>query len=136
LIGLLVSTVLARGAASLVDTLFSRMPIGKMIYLSVRDLMTAFVGEKRQFKQPVLVNLMPGSGVQIMGFVTRESLEGFARPDDVAVYVPQSFNFSGNVIITTRDQITPLDIESSRAMAFIVSGGISGLEAAGVSEER
>jgi uncharacterized membrane protein len=128
LIGVLASSVLARGAAGLVDTLFSRMPIGKMIYSSVRDLMNAFVGDRRQFNRPVLVNLMQGSSIQFMGFVTRESLEGVAGPDSVAVYIPQSFNFSGNVIIAPRDQITALDIESSNAMAFIVSGGVSGLQ--------
>jgi uncharacterized membrane protein len=127
LIGLLVSTVLARGAAGLINNLFSRMPIGRMIYSSVRDLMNAFVGEKRQFNRPVLVNLMPGSSIQIMGFVTRESLEGIAGPENVAVYIPQSFNFSGNVIVAPRDQVTALQIESSKAMAFIVSGGVSGL---------
>jgi uncharacterized membrane protein len=134
LIGLLVSTVLARGAAGLINNLFSRMPIGRMIYSSVRDLMNAFVGEKRQFNRPVLVNLMPGSSIQIMGFVTRESLEGIAGVESVAVYIPQSFNFSGNVIIVPRDQVAALQIESSQAMAFIVSGGVSGLpEAAGGS---
>jgi uncharacterized membrane protein len=110
------------------------MPIGRMIYSSVRDLMNAFVGEKRQFNRPVLVNLMPGSSIQIMGFVTRESLEGIAGVESVAVYIPQSFNFSGNVIIVPRDQVAALQIESSQAMAFIVSGGVSGLpEAAGGS---
>lgn len=128
LVGALVSSVLARGAASLVENLFGRMPIGKMIYSSVRDLMNAFVGDRRQFNRPVLVNLMPGSSVQVMGFITRESLDKLGVPDNVAVYIPQSFNFSGNVIIAPRDQIQPLDIESSRAMAFIVSGGVSGLQ--------
>lgn len=128
LIGLLVSTVIARGAAGLINNLFSRMPIGRMIFSSVRDLMNAFVGEKRQFNRPVLVNLMPGSSVQLMGFVTRETLEGIAGPDSVAVYIPQSFNFSGNVVIVPRDQVSALPIESSRAMAFIVSGGVSGLQ--------
>jgi uncharacterized membrane protein len=128
LIGLLVSTVLARGAAGVVDRLFSQMPIGKMIYSSVRDLMNAFVGERRQFNRPVLVNLMPGSAIQIMGFITREGLEGVAGPESVAVYIPQSFNFSGNVIIVPRNQVTTLALESSKAMAFIVSGGVSGLQ--------
>ena len=136
LIGLLVSSVLARGAASLVDNLFSRMPIGKMIYSSVRDLMNAFVGDRRQFNRPVLVNLMPGSAIQIMGFVTRESLEGLSRPESVAVYIPQSFNFSGNVIIVPRNQVIAIAIESSKAMAFIVSGGVSGLQRSVIAGEE
>lgn len=127
IIGFLVSTFLARGVANIVDSLFGRMPIGKMIYTSIKDLMNAFVGEEKQFDRPVMVNLLPGSGVQIMGFVTRESLLGLGAVDGVAVYVPQSFNFGGSVIIAPKDQITPLQIESGKAMAFIVSGGVSGL---------
>jgi uncharacterized membrane protein len=127
IIGFLVSTVIARGAANIVDRLFSRMPIGKMIYSSVKDLMNAFVGDKKQFNRPVLVNLLPGSGVQVMGFVTRESLVDLTAAESVAVYLPQSFNFGGSVIIAPRDQVIPLEIESGKAMAFIVSGGVSGL---------
>lgn len=126
-IGFLVSTFLARGIANIVDSLFGRMPIGKMIYTSVKDLMNAFVGEEKQFDRPVMVNLIPGSGIQIMGFVTRESLVGLGAVESVAVYVPQSFNFGGSVIIAPKDQITPIQLESGKAMAFIVSGGVSGL---------
>jgi uncharacterized membrane protein len=44
----------------------------------------------------------------------------------VAVYFPQSYNFAGSVLIFLSDQVTPLDVDSSDAMAFIVSGGVSG----------
>ena len=59
--------------------------------------MNAFVGDQNQFDRLVTANLLPGSGAQIMGFVTRESLTNVAVAESVAVYVPQSFNFGGNV---------------------------------------
>lgn len=127
LIGFLVSTFLARGAANLVDRLFSRMPLGRMIYTAIKDLMNAFVGDQKQFNRPVMVTLVPGSGVQLMGFVTRESLESLDVSESVAIYVPQAFNFGGTVVIAPRDQVTALKIDSGRAMAFLVSGGVSGL---------
>ena len=61
-----------------------------------------------------------------MGFVTRASLENLGLSDYVAVYVPQSYNFAGNVLLFPKTAIQPLEIESSQAMAFIVSGGVSG----------
>lgn len=125
-IGFLVSTVIARRATHLIDNLFGRMPIGQMIYTSMKDLMNAFVGEERQFDKPVLVSPLPGSGMRVMGFVTRESLAKLGELEGVAVYVPQSFNFGGNLILVPRAQVTALDIPSGRAMAFIVSGGVSG----------
>jgi uncharacterized membrane protein len=127
LIGFLVSTVLAQGAANVIDNLFRRMPIVKMIYSSIQDLVSAFVGDRKRFNRPVLVGLQPGSGVQLMGFVTRDSLTNIDMSESVAVYIPQSYNFAGNVIVVPKAQITPLEIESGKVMAFIVSGGVSGL---------
>jgi uncharacterized membrane protein len=125
-IGFLVSTFLARGAAKLIDNLFSRMPFIKMIYSSIKDLVSAFVGEKKRFDKPVLVSLFPESTVQTLGFITRESMDNIGMADSLAVYLPQSYNFAGNLIVVPREQVTPLDIESGKVMTFIVSGGVSG----------
>lgn len=126
-VGFLVSTFLARGVANVIDNLFRRMPVIKMIYSSIQDLVNAFVGDQKRFNKPVMVTLSPGSGVQIMGFVTRDSLMNIDMTESIAVYVPQSYNFGGNVIIAPKEQVTPLEIESGKVMAFIVSGGVSGL---------
>ena len=126
-IGFLVSTFLARGLVAVIDRLFTRMPLVKIIYSSIKDLINAFVGEKKRFSQPVLVALTPGGSVKIMGFVTRGSMETIGIAEYVAVYIPQSYNFAGNVIVVPRDQLTPLAAESASVMTFIVSGGVSGL---------
>ena len=61
-----------------------------------------------------------------MGFITRDGLEFLSLSDHVAVYFPQSYNFAGSVLIFPSDWVTPVDIDSSEAMAFVVSGGVSG----------
>jgi uncharacterized membrane protein len=48
---------------------------------------------------------------------------GFA--DKVAVYLPQSYNFAGNLIVVPKEQVTPLTVDSGDIMAFIVSGGVT-----------
>ncbi|MBE0427745.1 MAG: DUF502 domain-containing protein [Nitrospirae bacterium] len=125
-IGFLVSTFLARGAARFIDRLFCRMPIVRMIYSAIKDLVNAFVGEKKRFDRPVLVNISPESTVRIIGFVTRESLENIGMADSMAVYIPQSYNFAGNLIVVPKEQVIPLEVESGKVMTFIVSGGVSG----------
>jgi len=40
--------------------------------------------------------------------------------------MPQSYSFAGYVLLFPKDAVKPLKIESSEAMAFIVSGGLSG----------
>jgi uncharacterized membrane protein len=129
-IGFVTSNLLTRRLVAVVDRSLRRLPLVRMIYTSVKDLTGAFVGEKKRFDKPVLVRLFPESKVQLVGFVTAESLGAYGLPESVAVYLPQSYNFAGNLVIVPRDQVTPLRAESGQVMAFIVSGGVAGQDAA------
>ena len=74
---------------------------------------------------PVLVALQPDGAVKALGFVTSESMADFGLADHVAVYLPESYNFAGNLFVVPRSRITRLERESADVMAFIVSGGIA-----------
>lgn len=126
LIGFLVSNFLTRKLMLLIDRLFTRLPLVKLLYSSIKDLIGAFVGDKKSFNKPVLVSLTPERGASVLGFVTAESLENLGLNDYTAVYVPQSYNFAGNLLLFPKDQITPLSASSSEVMTFIVSGGVAG----------
>ena len=52
LAGFLVSTFFAGSLSKAVDRVFQRLPLAKLIYTAVKDLLSAFVGEKRRFDQP------------------------------------------------------------------------------------
>lgn len=125
LIGFIASNFLTSRLTGLVDRIFRRLPLVKMIYTAVKDLINAFVGDKKGFNRPVRVRLFPGSNVYVMGFITKDSLSIFGLEDAVAVYLPQSYNFAGNVILVPKEQVIPVDAESGDVMTFIVSGGIS-----------
>ena len=127
-VGVLTTLFITRPITQLVEKLFSRVPLVKLLYSSIKDLIGAFVGDKKKFDQPVMVTLVPDSGVKSLGFVTRKSMEMLGLKDEVAVYCPQSYNFAGSVLIVPRQHITPIDgVDSSDVMAFVVSGGVSGL---------
>lgn len=128
-IGFLASNFIGRSLVRLVDRIFKKLPLVKILYSSIKDLIAAFVGEPKKFDKPVLVSIGPESYAKILGFVTRESLANFGLKDHVAVYFPQSYNFAGNVLIFPRKAVKPLDIASSDAMTFIVSGGVAGNQA-------
>jgi len=125
-VGFLSSLFITRPLMQLVEKLFARLPLIKLLYSSVKDLVGAFVGEKKKFNQPVLVTLLEGSQAKAVGFITRKSMEFLGLEDEVAVYFPQSYNFAGSLLIVPRGQVKPIDADSSDVMAFIVSGGISG----------
>lgn len=126
LIGLVASNFIGEKLLGLVEKIFTKVPVVKMLYSAVKDLVEAFAGEKKKFDKPVLASLSPDSYTKILGFITRESLDNLGLKDHVAVYFPQSYNFAGNVLIFPKEAVKVLDIESSEVMTFIVSGGVAG----------
>jgi uncharacterized membrane protein len=125
LIGLFTSNVIGKRVFQLTDRALSGMPLVKLIYTSIKDLIRAFVGDHKSFDRPAAVALTPG-GARILGFVTREGLHMLGMPEFVAVYFPQSYNFAGQLAVVPREQVELLDAPSAEVMTFIVSGGISG----------
>jgi uncharacterized membrane protein len=125
LIGLFTSNVIGKRVFQLTDRALSGMPLVKLIYTSIKDLIRAFVGDHKSFDRPAAVALTPG-GARILGFVTREGLHMLGMPEFVAVYFPQSYNFAGQLAVVPREQVELLDAASAEVMTFIVSGGISG----------
>ncbi|BAH39096.1 hypothetical membrane protein [Gemmatimonas aurantiaca T-27] len=130
-VGFLGSNLLTRTLVSGLESIMTRLPFVRLLYGSTKDLLNAFVGEKRRFDKPVIVSITPDDRVHLMGFVTQESLAHLDLEDQVAVYCPHSYNFSGQLYVVHASKIRPLDVASADAMAFVVSGGVSGLVTGG-----
>ena len=106
------------------EDLVNKVPLLSLIYSSIKDLMNSFVGDKKKFNKPVLVKVE--NNLYKPGFVTSDDLKEIGLPGMVSVYLPHSYNYSGNVFITDKKNIKPLKNSSSEVMKYIVSGGISG----------
>ena len=126
LVGALASNLLTRGVVGLVDRLLERLPFVRLLYTSTKDLLNAFVGEQRRFNRPVRAQLDAAGNVWTLGFVTAEGADRLGMPGFVAVYLPQAYNFAGNLIVLPSGQVEAIEGESAEIMAFIVSGGVSG----------
>ncbi|MAY84898.1 MAG: hypothetical protein CMP59_12275 [Flavobacteriales bacterium] len=99
-------------------------PLIKIIYTSLKDMMNAFVGKKRQFKKPVLVKV--GDDIERIGFVTKDDLSELNISDDrVAVYLPFSYAISGQLLIVPKENVTPLNASSADVMKMVISGGVA-----------
>jgi uncharacterized membrane protein len=126
-LGFLLSNYLSRRVLGLIEAVLDKLPLVKLLHTSVKDLLGAVVGDDRKFDTPVAVEVMPGSGVHAFGFVTRDSLDEVGLPQGmVAVYLPQSYNFAGQLVAVPRARVQKIRGESAEIMAFIVSGGITG----------
>jgi uncharacterized membrane protein len=55
------------------------------------------------------------------------ALDHLGITEHVAVYFPQSYNFAGNLLLVPSDRVTPVAVDSAMVMAFIVSGGVTGI---------
>jgi uncharacterized membrane protein len=111
---------------SYTERLVERAPLAKLIYTSVKDLITAFVGEKKRFNHPVMVKLFNNSDACRIGFITNDNLSSIGvAAEQVAVYFPFSYSFTGELIIVPRDSIKPLNAKGTETMKFIISGGVT-----------
>ena len=109
------------------DNILDRMPLIKIVYTSIKDLISAFVGKKKRFTEPVLVK-MEGN-VERLGFVTQRDLSDLGIPETkIAVYIPFSYAITGNLIIVPKDCVTPVTGNSADIMKFVISGGVTELE--------
>jgi len=126
IIGLLSSIFLFNPVMGFIESIFSKAPLAKVIYTSIKDLFNAFGSNKKTFTQPVVVMLFKEAGIQKLGFITKDDLGNIGLPGMAAVYFPHSYNFSGNLYIVPRENITVLNaFHSADALKFIVSGGVT-----------
>ncbi len=109
------------------DMGMNKIPLVKLIYSAVKDLLGAFVGDKKKFTKPVLVRINAQNNLYQIGFITQNDLTGLGLQDMVVVYFPHSYAFSGFHYFVARENIRTLDIPGDVAMKFIVSGGVSGI---------
>ena len=111
------------------DRAMEKTPLIKLVYTSMKDMMSAFVGKKKQFKTPVLVKMGEGVEVERMGFITKDDLSEMGiSADKVAVYFPFSYGINGQVMIIPKKNISIIHASSSDVMKFIVSGGVTTVE--------
>jgi len=129
-IGWIASNVVGRRVIGWVETVLRKLPVVRLLFTSLKDLMGAFVGDKRTFDKPVLLRLDDAGALRLLGFVTCEHFEDPRLAGHVAVYLPQSYNFAGNVVVVPRTRIEAIDADGAEFMTFIVSGGVSGMSAA------
>ncbi len=125
LLGWIGSSIITKPLFSLIDDFLSRLPFVKIIYTSVKDFMEAFVGDKRKFNEPVLVELSPGCYKP--GFITQKELSNIHLQGVVAVYFPHSYAFSGNLFLVEKEKVKPFDGNPTEVMKFIVSGGVTNI---------
>jgi len=129
LTGLIGSLLIQLPFVGLIDNQLERVPLIKTIYTSVKDLLKAFVGQKKSFNKPVLVKLYENSEIRRMGFVTDDVMTMLDEGTDlITVYLPHSFAISGQLFLVPKSYVTPLSAKSAEVMKYIIAGGVAKME--------
>jgi uncharacterized membrane protein len=128
LVGFMASGLITRSLIGALDRMFERLPFVRLLYSSAKDMLNAFVGEKRRFDKPVLVSLNAEGSVKILAFLTSDSLGTLGIVDQVTVYMPQSYGFAGHILVVPSHRVERIDADAAAVMAFIISGGVTQVE--------
>lgn len=126
-IGFLASNVIGQAALEAFENAIKTLPVVSLLYSSLKDLLGAFVGDKKSFDRPAMVSLDPEGKVRVFGFVTCDRFDDVRLKDMCAIYLPQAYNFAGNILIVPKASVELVDADPAQFMAFIVSGGVSAM---------
>lgn len=130
LFGAVVDLPLARWGFSMIEGLFSELPVVKTVYVAIKDF-TEYLkpGRDKRGNQVVIVKF-PGAAVEMVGLMTRETLRDMPIPvtkdDRVAVYFPMSYQFGGCTMFIPRAWITPTTMTVEQAMRSIITAWLPG----------
>jgi uncharacterized membrane protein len=125
IIGYLSSFFIQSRIFNLFDKWLEKTPGIKYIYSSTRDFFEAFAGNKKKFDKAVLINVF-ADDVWIVGFLTDSEMHKFEMgAEHVGVYVPQAYNFAGQLYILPREKVKKIGhLTSGEAMKYAVTGGV------------
>lgn len=127
-VGYISSSYIVARLVELLDKILEKTPGIRIIYSTLKDFFEAFAGNKRKFNKAVLVQT-GAEGVWQIGFITHTDCRQFGLEGHVAVYVPKSYAFAGQLYFVAGSKIRLLtDISSSDAMKFAISGGVTELD--------
>jgi uncharacterized membrane protein len=125
-VGVLMNGILFRRLFGWTEWLLLEIPLVRSVYTAMRDLLGLFAQHKEPALQVVSVAL-PGD-VRLLGFVTRTDFSdvpaGIAAADEVAVYLPMSYQIGGYTVIVPRSAVTAVKMSREEAMKFILTAGL------------
>jgi uncharacterized membrane protein len=128
LIGLLMRAWLFRQLIKLGESLLLKIPLIKVVFRALKDLFGLFSDEKSSESLQVVSVQLPGTDMRLLGFLTRSDFsdmpKGVGNEDEVAVYLPMSYQVGGYMVVIPRNRVTPVPMSREEAMRFVLTAGL------------
>lgn len=127
-VGLLTRNLAGRRVVHIWENMVDRIPLVRIIYSGVKQLLEAFFIQKNQAFKRVALLEYPRRGTYVIGFITGESkgeVQSKINKNMINVFVPTTPNpTSGFYILIPEDELIVLDMTVEDAFKLIISGGI------------
>ncbi len=127
LIGLLARILFIRKAFGFLERIFLKVPMFSLIYKGIKEMSTAFIGERKTAFNRVVLIEYPRKGIFSIGFLTSDykgEVQKKAKSNLISVFVPTTPNpTSGMFILVPVEEAIPLDMSVADGMKLIISGG-------------
>ena len=126
LIGVLVNNYITGRFFSWLTRTLEKVPLIKVIYNPLKDLMALLPGRSSEKTKPQKVVLVPLGplGVEVLGLVTRDELDELPGENLISVYVPLSYMLGGITLLVSRDKVKKVDIPVDQALKLSVTAWI------------
>jgi len=129
LLGVLVDNFITATFFRRLQEKLREVPLVKVIYSPLRDLMNLFAkGQQQQTMQKVVLVHFTKSH-SVLGLVTRESfhdldLKMSVSADKIAVYIPMSYGLGGYTVLVNKAEVEAVDMPIEKAMSLALTGWI------------
>jgi uncharacterized membrane protein len=127
-VGLLTRNLAGRKVVHFWENIVDRIPLVRIIYTGVKQLLEAFFLQKNQAFKRVALLEYPRRGIYVIGFITGESkgeIQSKISKNMINVFVPTTPNpTSGFYMLIPEDELIVLNMSVEDAFKLIISGGI------------
>jgi uncharacterized membrane protein len=126
LVGVIATNVFGRRVLTTAESYLLRVPVFKMIYAPVKQLVVSF-SPHNQFGFRRVVLIEDARRGFALGFLTREFTvdRGRGCEELVAVYVPTNHLYLGDIVICPRDRATFPDISVEEGIRIFLTAGMA-----------
>lgn len=109
--------------------LLDKVPVISYIYNTIKDFVD-MMGGKNFSEQSVVWVTLPQGQARLLGIITKRGADKDSRlaqmigDDELAVYLPMSYQAGGYMIIVKAEQVERVNMEPSDALRLIMSAGL------------
>lgn len=128
-LGFLSRLSVIRGLIRLPGRTLERIPLVRYIYGTIKDFLD-LIGGKTFSDQSVVWVTLPQINARLLGIVTKQGndtgarLAEFMNQDEVAVYLPMSYQAGGYMLVVSRSQVEKTTMSPGEALHLIMSAGL------------